>query len=372
MKGVHVSGIGLTTFGSHSDVPVVELGVEAATAALADAGVGYDAVGEVFAASMLSPPQSALKVAHRLGRTGVPVTALESASAGGLVALRHAAWAVASGRCEIALAVGYEKTTALEPGGVVPKATGPWDRYPPQLHYAIEASRWLHDRGCGPEVIAAIAAKDYNQARLNPGAARQSDHEVTVEEVLAARVVATPLTRMMCHAAVDGAAAIVVTRERLAASVVLAAIEQTSRPLDPAWPEVGPVVGPPSQTTATGRLAFADAGLAAADVDVVSLHDMCASEEITSLVALGLATDDEIVDLATAGELAHTGRLPTNTDGGCIARGHPIGATGLAQAAEIVVQLRGTAGERQVADPSVGLVQAAGGGGSCAVAILTR
>lgn len=372
MNALHISGIGLTRFGRHADTPVADLAVVAATAALGDAGLGYEAVGEVFGSSMLSPPQTALRVAHRLGRTGVPVTALESASAGGLVALRHAAWAVWSGRCDVALAIGYEKTTSLEPGGVVPAATGPWDRFPPQTHYAIEATRWLHDRSCGPEVLAEVAAKSWNQARHNPIAARQEAECVTVEAVLASKPVALPITRMMCHASVDGAAAIVVTREAIERSVRLLAIEQTSQPDDPTWPASGPVVGPPSQTVATAVRAYAAAGLTADDVDVVSLHDMCVSEELTMLEALGLATGPELVDLAMSGGLATSGRLPTNTDGGCIARGHPMGATGLAQAAEIVLQLRGDAGSRQVADPDVGLVHAAGGGGSCVVALLGR
>ena len=183
-------------------------------------------------------------------------------------------------------------------------------------------------------------------------------------------MVATPLTRMMCHAAVDGAAAAVVTRERTPGSISLLAIEQSSQPDDPTWPASGPVVGPPSQTTMTGERAYRAAGIKPEDVDVVSLHDMCAIEEVTSLVALGLATDDEMVDLVMSGGLTTEGRLPTNTDGGCLARGHPIGATGLAQAAEVVFHLRGSADGRQVANAEVGLVSAAGGGGSCAVAIL--
>jgi acetyl-CoA acetyltransferase len=217
-----------------------------------------------------------------------------------------------------------------------------------------------------------VAAKSWNQARRNPLAAHRQDGEITVDDVLAARTVATPLTRMMCHTAADGAAAIVVTAERSASSVGLVAIEQSSRPDDPAWPASGPVVGPPSQTTATARRAYAAAGIAPADVDVVSLHDMCVSEEVVALAALGLAIDDEVVDLARSGGLGTDGPLPTNTDGGCIARGHPIGATGLVQTAEIVHQLRGTAEARQVPTPRHALVQASGGGGSNAVALLAR
>lgn len=370
MTGVHIAGVGVSAFGAHSDTPLADLGVAAATVALADAGLGYDAIGEVFAASSMAPPQTGLKVAQRLGRSGIPVTAVESASASGMVALRHAVWAVASGRCDAALAVGYEKTTALEPGGVVPAAVGFWDRFPPQLHYAIEAGRWLYDTGCGPEVIAAVAAKSWNQARLNPLAAKHVGDEVTVEKVLSARLVAGPLTRMMCHANVDGAAAAVVTAQRLPRSVPVLAIEQTSWPQDSSWPTVGPVVGPPGQITRTAQSAYTAADVRPTDVGVVSLHDMCASEELVALVALGLTDAAGAAELAVAGGLASGGRLPTNTDGGCLARGHAFGATGLAQAAEVVSQIRGEADSRQVAEPGIGLVQAVGGGGSCVVALL--
>jgi len=370
MTGVHLAGVGMTPFGKHGDTALADLGVAAAERALDDAGLGYDAVGEVFTASSMAPPQTGLKVAHRLGRTGIPVTAVESASASGMVALRHAVWAVASGRCRTALAIGYEKTTALEPGGVVPAAVDFWDRFPPQIHYAIEANRWLHDARCGPEAIAAVAAKSYNQARLNPLAARRSDHEVTVAQVMAARMVAEPLTKMMCHASADGGAAIVVTADQRPRSVAVNAIEQTSWPQDRGWPLAGPCVGPPSQITLTARRAFDAAQIEPGDIGVVSLHDMCASEEITALVALGLADVEEVAELAQSGGLASAGRLPTNTDGGCLARGHAFGATGLAQAAEVVSQLRGEADSRQVPEARVGLAQAMGGGGSCVVAVL--
>jgi acetyl-CoA acetyltransferase len=370
MTGVRIAGIGVIAFGKHAETPLADLGVAAAEKALADAAIGYDSVGEVFTASALAGPQTGLAVAHRLGRTGIPVTAIESASAGGMVALRHAVWAVSSGRCRTALAIGYEKTTALEPGGVVPAAVGFWDRFPPQLHYAIEASRWLHDTQCGPDVIAAVAAKSYNQARLNPLAARRNPDQVTVDDVLGARMVADPLTKMMCHASVDGAAAIVVTAGEPPRSVSVLSIEQTSWPADPTWPLVGPVVGPPSQITLTAKRAYAAAGVDPGDVGVVSLHDMCASEEITALIAMGLTDSAGMVRLAESGGLSSNGSLPTNTDGGCIARGHPIGATGLAQTAEVVSQLRGEADSRQVSDPRIGLAQAVGGGGSCVVALL--
>lgn len=367
-----ISGIGMTPFGGHADRAIADLGVDAANAALADAGIAYDEVGELFGSSMLAPPQSALEIAHRLGRSGIPVTGVESASAGGLVALRHAVLAVAGGACDAALAVGYEKVTALEPGGVVPAPRAVWDRFPPQLQFAIEATRWLHERGCGPDVFGAVAAKAHNAAAANPYAARRAQSKVTVEDILGARMVATPLTRMMCHVPADGAAAVVVTREARPRSVPVLAVAQSSTFDDPTWPDAGPAVGPPSQTARTAQLAFRAAERDPAEVDVVSLHDMCASEELLTLVALGLCSDEEAAELATTGGLEPGGRLPTNTDGGCLARGHAIGATALAQVIDVATQLRGEAGERQVDAPELGLVQTVGGGGSAVVALLGR
>ena len=189
---------------------------------------------------------------------------------------------------------------------------------------------------------------------------------------MSARMVAEPLTEMLCHASVDGGAAIVVTADPGPRSVAVKSIEQTSWPQDPSWPVAGPCVGPPSQIALTARRAFDATQAAPNEIGVVSLHDMCASEEITALIALGLADVKEVAELAQSGGLASRGRLPTNTDGGCLARGHAFGATGLAQVAEVISQLRGEADSRQVADPRIGLAQAMGGGGSCVIAVFGR
>lgn len=374
MNPVWVAGVGMTPCGKHGVVPLHELGRRAAQEALDDAGLRYDDIGEVFGASMLAPPQTALRVAHSLGGTGIPVTALESASTSGLVALRHAAWAVWSGRVEAALAVGYEKMTALEPGGVVPAVREVWDRFPPQLVCAIVGARFLADHAVGPEVYGAVAAKSWNAARRYELAGRRTDHVVTAEEVLEARMVASPLTRMMCHANMDGAAAVVVTRAAVGDAVALLAIEQTSAFDDPAWPLVGPSVSSFSQTAVTATRAYAGAGVAPADIGLVSLHDLCTSEEVLTLVELGLREPRDVIRLAMEGRLDVDGELPTNVDGGCIARGHPSGATALMQTADVVRQLRGTAGAgRQVAGSvDTAVVQAAGGGGSAGVAVLRR
>jgi acetyl-CoA C-acetyltransferase len=196
---------------------------------------------------------------------------------------------------------------------------------------------------------------------------------VTAEEVLASRMVSTPLTRMMCHASVDGAAAVVVSREGAGSRLPrLVSIALTSLPYDPRWPLDGPAIGSPVQTALTAQRAFADADLAPGDVDVVLLHDLCVIEEAITLGSLGLVPEADVAEMALAGEFSLGGSLPSNTDGGCLARGHPFSATGLAQTVEAVRQLEGLAGERQVEGAARALVHAAGGGGSCAVALLAK
>lgn len=369
---VVLRGAAIVPFG-RSDLPLVELGRRAAVGALADAGIDYADIGEVYTTSSLAPPQHALAVAHGLGHTGVPVTAVESASAGGLAVLREAAWAVESGRCDVALAVGYEKTTALEPGGIVPKPVRVWDYVPPAAPYAVQASKWIADGLGSVDALAALAAKNWNHARVNPDAARRVDHEVTAQEILESRTVATPLTRMMCHASVDGAAAVVVARGDSGGDHPrLVGLAQTSLPYDPSWPLDGPAIGSPLQTARTAERAFAMAGLAPGDVDVVLLHDLCVIEEAVTLGSLGLVPERDVAEMALGGELALGGILPTNVDGGCLARGHPFSATALAQTVEAVRQLRGSAADRQVGGARHALVHAAGGGGSCVVALLAR
>jgi acetyl-CoA acetyltransferase len=373
VKPVWVAGVGMTPCGKHGDVPLHELGRRAAQEALDDAGLHFDEIGEVFGSTMLGPPQSALRVSRELGFSGAPVTGIESASAGGLVALRHAAWAVWSGRVETALAVGYDKFTALEPGGIVPARREVWDRFPPQVVYALVGDRFLRDHSVGPELFATVAAKSWNCAGRYELASRHPDHEVTVEEVLGARMVSTPLTRMMCHAAADGAAAAVVTRERLGDAVALLSIEQSSTIDDHDWPRVGPTIGPFRQTTVTAQRAYAAAGITPREIDLVNLHDLCSSEEVLTLVELGIGEPGEVIRLVLDGELGLDGRIPTNVDGGCVARGHPSGATALMQTADVVRQLRGSCGDRQVArDVETAVVQTMGGGGSAAVAVLRR
>jgi len=383
LENVGVLGVGMGRFGNYLKTrTLTELAREAGLLALRDAGIAFDRVDEVFAGYIAATPMTGLKIVKEFGLTGVPVTHVENASATGLVAFREAAWAVASGRCEVAMALGLEKMTELIAGSDGGRGMGR-DSIDgiilPAAYFALWAQRRMHDRGTRPEHFARIAAKNWNHGALNPLSHRQPDHTVEVEEVLASPMVAEPLTAMMCCPISDGAACAIVAREDLVRkwqpgrAVVrpLSSALQSER-YAPGHTFLGPVVGPASMTRETARQAYEEAGLGPEDIDLVELHDAFANEEIEYYELLGICREGEGEKLVEEGATALGGRIPFNTSGGLIARGHPGGPTGLAQVHEIVTQLRGEAGVRQVPGARTGLAQLVGGGSVCTVNLLQR
>jgi acetyl-CoA acetyltransferase len=214
---------------------------------------------------------------------------------------------------------------------------------------------------------------------LNPLGDRQPDHIVTIEEVLASRKIAEPVTAMMTCPVDDGGACAILARKDLVRKrqpdrplvSVLASALQTET-YTPGHTFVGPVVGPASMSRDTAQEVYRDAGLGPEDVDLVLVHDAFANEELEYYELLGFCADGDAEKLVAEGETRLGGRIPFNTDGGLIARGHPGGPTGLAQVHEIVLQLRGEAGRRQVEGARTGLAHLVGGGSVCAISLLRR
>jgi acetyl-CoA acetyltransferase len=383
LRDVAVLGVGMTPFGSYRARGPADLAREAGLAALADAGVGFRDVREAFTGYLVGP-MVGVKAMKELGLTGLPVTHVENASATGLSAFREAAWAVASGRCDVAMALGFDKMTEMMMGGGPGQARGVGrDRIDsvilPAAYFALWAMRRMHERGTRPEHFAAIAAKNWNHGARNPHAHRRPDHVVTVEEVLAAPLVAEPLTTMMTCPVSDGAACAIVARRELAARlhpgrplVTVRAAALQSETYTPGHTFLGPVVGPATMSRDTAREAYAQAGLGPEDVQLVLCHDAFANEELEYYELLGFCGEGEAEKLVETGATALGGRIPWNTDGGLIARGHPAGPTGLAQIHELVLQLRGAAGPRQVPRARHGLAHLVGGGSVCAIVILGR
>jgi acetyl-CoA acetyltransferase len=376
IDGVAVAGSGIVRFGNHRDRTVYELARDAGLAALHDAGMTLADVDEAFVGYIQPGALLGVKAMKELGLTGLPVTHIENASATGLVAFREAAWAVASGRARVAMAIAFDKMTDMARGGGGRGAGRDQidSTILPAGYFALWAQRRMHDYGTKPETFAAIAAKNWNHGALCPWSHRQPDHTVTVEEVMASQLIAEPLTAMMACPADDGAACVIVARtddvrarqpERRLVRPIASALQ--SETYAPGHVFVGPVVGPATMTRDTALAAYEAASLGPADVDLAFCHDAFANEELEYYELLGFCPEGDGEKLVDEGATSLGGRIPFNTDGGLIARGHPGGPTGLAMIHEIVHQLRGEAGARQVEGARTALAHLVGGGSVCTV-----
>ena len=376
--GVAVVGIGMVRFGMLRDTPSAQLARDAGLLALHDAGMTLADVDEAFVGYIQPSSMLGIKAMKELGLTGLPVTHIENASATGLVAFRDAAWAVSSGRADVAMALGFDKFTDMTTGGGRGAGRDQIDApILPAAYFALWAQRRMYERGTTAEQFATIAAKNWNYGATCPTAHRRSDHIVTAEEVLAARMVAEPLTTMMCCPPDDGAACVILAREDLVRErqrgrplVRALASALTSETYTPGHTFVGPVVGPSAMTRATAEQCYEAAGLGPEDVSVAYCHDAFVNEELEYYELLGFCAEGEGEKLVAEGATGPGGRIPFNTDGGLLARGHPGGPTGLAMVHEAVLQLRGEAEGRQVDDARVALAHLVGGGSIATVNLL--
>jgi acetyl-CoA acetyltransferase len=378
LEGVAVAGVGMVRFGRYPELPASQLARDAGLAALQDAGITLADVDEAFVGYVKPAALVGVEAMKELGLTGLPVTHVENASATGLVAFREAAWAVASGRARVAMAIAFDKMTDFATSA----RTGGTDRERldstilPAAYFALWAQRRMHERGTRPEDFAAIAAKNWNNGRLNPHSDRRPDHRVTTGEVLASRMVSVPLTAMMSCPADDGAACVILAsaewvERRSPDRPVVRPVASSLRSEEyvPGHTFLGPVVGPATMSSTAARLAYEAAGFGPDDVDLALCHDAFANEELEYYELLGFCGEGEGERLVAAGETGLGGRIPFNTDGGLIARGHPGGPTGLAMVHEIVTQLRGEAGDRQVDGARRALAHLVGGGSVATVSL---
>jgi acetyl-CoA acetyltransferase len=382
LENVAVLGVGMTRFGVYRDRSNSDLAREAGLAALRDAGISFRDVGEAFVGYLGAQPMTGIRAMKELGLTGLPVTHVENASATGLVAFRDAAWAVASGRCQVAMALGFDKMTEMGMGRGAGRGVGRDvidSVILPAAYFSLWAMRRMHERGTKPEHFAAIAAKNWNLGAKNPWSDRQPDHEVTVEEVLASRKIAEPVTAMMSCPVDDGAACAIlaspdfVKRLHPGRPLVVPIVSTLqSETYARGHTFMGAVVGPASMTRDTARQAYEESGVGPEDVSLTLVHDAFATEELEYYELLGFCREGEAEKLVEERQTHLGGRFPFNTDGGLIARGHPGGPTGLAQIFELTRQLRGEAGPRQVANARIGLAHLVGGGSVCTVSILRR
>jgi acetyl-CoA acyltransferase len=385
MRDVVIIGVGMTRFGKFLERSLSDLGREAVWNTVEDAGVPPRDIQIAYVASSLAYQLTELKgtigqhVLAASGFFGIPIINVENACSSGSTALRNACLEVASGSYDVALALGVEKlfcdNTARSAEAM---ASGtPYAKFGfmfPAL-YAMNLKKWMEKYSITQEQFARVAVKNSRNGSLNPNA--QFRKPLSLEDVLNSRVIAYPLTLYMCSSMGDGAAAaIVCTRET--------ARKYTAKPLiEVAACELvsGTAIFPdqphePLETRAA-RLAYQKAGIGPEDVDVAEVHDGMAPAELMLYEELGLCEEGGGGRMIDEGKTEITGPVPVNPSGGLAAKGHPVGATGLAQVAEIVWQLRGEAGERQVSNPRVGLTENAGGwviddNAACTVTILKK
>jgi acetyl-CoA C-acetyltransferase len=380
MEDVAIIGVGLHPFGRFRDKTAIDMGAHAVRAACADAGVRWPDVQFAFGGSYTVDNPDA--VIGQLGLTGIPFMDVYNGCATAATALQLAADGIRSGKYDIGVAVGMDKHdagafTADPVAYSAPAWYGEMGYFLTTKFFGMKINRYMHDHGISHETLGRVAAKAFRNGALNPNAFRRKP--VPEEDIVGSRMLNYPLTQYMFCAPNEGAAAVVLCRADLAsrytsAPVYLRATTLRSRSygaheVHSTWASVDQDVAP---TVYASRAAYEEAGIGPEDVDVVQLQDTDAGAEIIHMAENGLCADGEQEKLLAEGATEIGGSLPVNTDGGLIANGEPVGASGLRQVHELVLQLRGTAGDRQVpGTPRVGYAQLYGAPGTAGVSIVS-
>jgi acetyl-CoA acyltransferase len=375
MREVAVIGVGMTRFGRYDDKSSIEHGVEVTQAALKDAGLGWKEVQIAYCGAAQQGMTPATRVLAGLGTTGIPFINVENASASGSTAFREAYLAVATGLYDIALALGVGKmgrafALASSPEPVEFNLMKAMGSLQPASFFAMRMRRRMKEYGTSIDSLARVSVKNHRHAVYNPYA--QYPKEVTLEEVHRARMICDPVTVLhLCPTGDGGAAAILCSKEKaekysarplitVAASAFRTQVYSSKRHPSP------------DVTTVTAKEAYEQVGCGPWDMDLVQVHEAATVEEIDNYELLGFCNPGEGERLIDDGVTQIGGRIPFNTDGGLLARGHPIGPTGLAQIWETVMQLRGEAGQRQVEGARIGMAHMIGYEGVCIIHILKK
>jgi acetyl-CoA acetyltransferase len=380
VTGVVVSGVAMHPFGRFEGVSTTDMGVAAVRAALHEAGVKKGGFQAAFCGTAYGGVATGHKVLSRLGMTGMPIVDVEAGCASGGAALMLAAGAIRAGQYDTVVVFGTEKM----PRGIIRSSFfEPWQEEAglaaTPAFFALRAQRLAFNSGVTKEHLAQVVVKNRRHGASNPDAMFQK--EISADEVLSSRVVSEPLHLFMLCSPNEGAAAVVLTRADLSPGaippVTLAAAVLRSHIPGAVLSESTPLSGltddsVPSPTTLAATAAFEEAGLGPADLDVVECQDTDAARELLSYEEIGLCTPGGSAALLESGDTALGGRLPVNPSGGLLSKGEPLGASALGQVVELVRQLRGECGARQVEGAGVGLAHTVGRGANAGVVVLTR
>ncbi|CAL8478891.1 thiolase family protein [Caballeronia sp. S22] len=386
MRKVVIGGVGMTPFGKFLERNLKSLAEEAVSLALKDAHIGVNDVDRVFfgnAAAGVVTGQEMIRAQSSLRNTGLdgkPMFNVENACASGSSALNLAWLSVASGQAETALVVGVEKLSHEDKAvsfGAFAKAVDLEEPLPEGVTtgtgslfmdlYAAKARKWMEKTGAEASDFARVVVKSRHAGSLNPHA--QFRKETSVEEVLTSRMVSDPLTLFMCSSIGDGGAAVFICSEEFAAK----------HDIRPVYIRASSIVSAKADGSGelvavrAARAAYEEAGIGPEDVNVVELHDASAPAELIHYENLGLCAPGDAPKLIRSGDTGIGGRISVNPSGGLLSRGHPVGATGVAQIVELTEQLRGRAGSRQRPGAKVALAENNGGqlAGDSAVALVT-
>jgi acetyl-CoA acetyltransferase len=379
---VAIVGIGLHPFGRHEGVSGLEMGAHAVRLALQDAGLRWSDVQ--FAAGGSSSSGNADTMVADLGATGLTFLNVHNGCATGGSALVSVHNALVSGACDVGVVVGFDK----HPRGAFSERPEDWSL--PAWYgtaglmvttqfFGMKIRRYMHDHGIEAPTLAKVANKAFRNAADNENAWRR--RPLSEDEILNARMVSDPLTQYMLCSPGEGGAALVLCRSeyltrlpRARPVYLRSAVLRTRQPhsFDVYSPALGMELSP-SPSVAAARAAFEHAGVAPSEIDVAQVQDTESGAEIIHLAECGLCQHGEQPGLYRRGATEIDGELPVNTDGGCLANGEPIGASGLRQVYETVLQLRGDAAARQVPnEPATGFTHVYGAPGVSACTVLSR
>jgi acetyl-CoA acetyltransferase len=367
-----------------------EMGREAGASALADAGVEYSDVEQAFMGYCYGESTSGQRVLYELGLTGIPAVNVNNNCSTGSSALFLARRFVEGGLADCVLALGFEK---MERGSLrqhFPDRATPFDRHLPEMDkrrgitdaplaaqfFGNAAREYMERYDVPAEAFARIGEKNHRHSVHNPNS--QFRDEYTLQDIIDAPMIYAPLTKLQCCPTSDGGAAAVIASERfvrdhgLASRAVEIIAQAMTTDTSTTFGDSDMSLAGYDMTAAAAAETYAQSGLGPEDVDVIELHDCFSANELISYEALGLCQTGQAAELINSGAVTYGGQVVVNPSGGLISKGHPLGATGLAQCAELTWQLRGEAGPRQVSGASVGLQHNLGLGGAVVVTMYQR
>lgn len=387
-----VAGVGMVKFTKPGKSEMYDvMGAQAAASALADAGIDYSQVQQAYAGFVSGDTCSGQTALYRVGLTQIPIINVNNACASGSTALFLARQAVLSGVVDVALAVGFEQ---MNPGALagsdaslrtpitvkIDEATSRirgWDENAPSgpQYFGGAGAEYLEKYNVTADLFGRVSVKARSHAGRNPYALFTDP--LTLEQVMSSPTIFGPVTRLMCCPPTCGAAAVVVVSEAFARkhglknTVEIAGMSLTTDSPQSYENSMIEVVGA-GMTRFAASQAYEQAGIGPEDVDLVELHDCFSPNEVITYEALGLCPEGGAEKFVLEGNNTYGGKVVTNPSGGLLSKGHPLGATGLAQITEVAWHLRGLAGDRQVADARVGVQHNIGLGGACVVTVLKR